>query len=59
MVPVNENDDGDIQKKDLDLNTTAKKKEKGIVNSVNYFDNDSFLVIGISLCYKLNSFDIS
>ncbi|KRW99341.1 hypothetical protein PPERSA_02453 [Pseudocohnilembus persalinus] len=55
LLPVNQKEQN--ENAILDLNTTAKKNETSPTPFLNYFDQDSFVVIGVKLDYHLNSFD--
>lgn len=53
IVPIKKYED--FESKNLELNTTAKKKIPGVVPNSNFFDCNSFLVITISLPFHLGN----
>lgn len=54
LVPVKKYED--LESKNLELNTTAKKTMKGVVESSTYMQSDAILVCGFTLSFALDSF---
>jgi hypothetical protein len=48
----------DLESNNLDLNTTARRTMRPVLANSTFFESDSFLVIGLTLAFPLNSFKV-
>lgn len=54
LIPVKKYED--LESQNLELNTTARKTLRGLIEAATYFQSDAYLVVGFTLAHPLNTF---